>query len=795
MNKDFILTTDASGGALAFILEQKDENNREYVVSYGGRAIRPEEKNWNISELECLAVIVGIDTFKHYLSHRHFTVRTDHQALTSLTDKKEPAGRLARWAIKLQAYNYKVEHRAGSKIQNADAISRIDYSRMPVNTLDQDIEFDSNHLDSLFNPNDPASDQTQLSETNLNEKQTSLESNSQQNNQSTKEYTEITFEYSETPEVNNVETVADLHEIARLQRECEDFKHYVNYLGSQIVPEDKDLATLVTVTAENQFLLKDGVLYHVLTPRTQKVKDRNPDSLILQVALPKSERKAVLNAYHDCKAGGGHFGVKRTFAAIKQKYWWPNMYQAVSDYVETCDVCQRVKVVRNRYPVPLTPLPVEDVFSRIHIDILCSLPKTKEGYQYILLIVDSFSKWSEAFPLKTQEAKEIAHLLYNEIFTRYGAPRALVSDRGQNFLSKLVGALLELFDVKHYKTSRYHPETNATVERANSTLAQTLRAFISKDQQRWPSLLPSVMMAFRSTPCTETTGFSPYQLVFGREMNLPIDTSLVPKRSLPADVQQHMQQLLECLKLYRTCATGNMTSAQQQAKIRHDVRAKEPGFKVGDKILLKKEKIPQGQSAKLCDKSEGPFVIVEAGPNFTYKLRDCQTNKLTRTFINARELRLYRERQPEIDETHNAHQPVDLPQPDALPQPVDLPQPVAPQPVDLPQPDAPPQPVALPHPEPPKPINKHDGNQMDNSNHESEDPNDQAPIKKDMSNVRVIQAKRKGGKQRYRLEWPDGSRAWESESNVPKQAINVYLKTHTKNGRKRKRKFFIQPKP
>ena len=103
-------------------------------------------------------------------------------------------------------------------------------------------------------------------------------------------------------------------------------------------------------------------------------------------------------------------------------------------------------------------------------------------------------------------------------------------------MSKLISALCEYFEVKRTHTSSYHPETNATVERANSTLAQTIRTYIDKDHMNWPSLLPSIMMAFRSSPCTESTGFSPFQLLFGKEMNLPIDTSLLPKPTLNANV-------------------------------------------------------------------------------------------------------------------------------------------------------------------------------------------------------------------------------------------------------------------
>lgn len=96
---------------------------------------------------------------------------------------------------------------------------------------------------------------------------------------------------------------------------------------------------------------------------------------------------------------------------------------------------------------------------------------------------------------------EIANILYNEIFTRYGAPHVLVSDRGQNFMSKLVKALCKLFKVKRVHISSYHPQTNSTCERRNSTIVQTMRSYINKDQTNWPSLLP-IMIAFRAVPCT-----------------------------------------------------------------------------------------------------------------------------------------------------------------------------------------------------------------------------------------------------------------------------------------------------
>ena len=128
MNKDFVLSTDASVGALGYVLGQVDNDDREYVIAYGGRAIRPEEQNWHSNELESRAIISGIEAYRHYLSHRHFTIYTDNVAMKWLMGKKEPTGKFARWIIKIQSYNFTIQHRKGTQNQNADAISRIDYS-------------------------------------------------------------------------------------------------------------------------------------------------------------------------------------------------------------------------------------------------------------------------------------------------------------------------------------------------------------------------------------------------------------------------------------------------------------------------------------------------------------------------------------------------------------------------------------------------------------------------------------------------------------------------------------------
>ena len=125
-DKEFTLTTDASGVAIGYILSQRDNEQREHV---GGRALHKAERNYPIWELEGLAIIEGIKSDHPYLANSHFTVVTDHMALKYLMSVKADTGRIARWALALQGYDFTVVHRKGLVNRNADALSRRAYEQ------------------------------------------------------------------------------------------------------------------------------------------------------------------------------------------------------------------------------------------------------------------------------------------------------------------------------------------------------------------------------------------------------------------------------------------------------------------------------------------------------------------------------------------------------------------------------------------------------------------------------------------------------------------------------------------
>ncbi len=156
------------------------------------------------------------------------------------------------------------------------------------------------------------------------------------------------------------------------------------------------------------------------------------------VVVPTALQGVILNCYHNEPVGGGHLGTQRTHDKIILKYYWPTLYKDVETFCKTCEGC-----ATKRDPIPKTRMPLHPIpaptcpFQLLSIDILGPFPITEEGNRYILLFVDLFSKWVEAFPMKNISAKTIARIFVNEIACRFGPPEKLLSDCGAQFKSEL----------------------------------------------------------------------------------------------------------------------------------------------------------------------------------------------------------------------------------------------------------------------------------------------------------------------------------------------------------------------
>ena len=152
-NNPFELHVDASDSGLGYILGQV-QDGKEVVIAYGGRTLTAPEKNYSVTERECLALVEGVKHYHVYLLNNEFTAYADHNALKYLMSVKNPAGRLARWALELQKYNFTIKHRPGVKNANADALSRIPHTVLALDSpgLQTDCIFESQRRDSELIP-------------------------------------------------------------------------------------------------------------------------------------------------------------------------------------------------------------------------------------------------------------------------------------------------------------------------------------------------------------------------------------------------------------------------------------------------------------------------------------------------------------------------------------------------------------------------------------------------------------------------------------------------------------------
>jgi len=158
----------------------------------------------------------------------------------------------------------------------------------------------------------------------------------------------------------------------------------------------------------------------------------------------------------------------------------------------------------------------------VSLDIVGPLPVTNRGNKYLLTFVDHFTRFCEAIPIARQDTETIAREFVIRIITQFGIPKKLLTDKGANFTSALIKETCKLFKIRKLQTSSYHPQANGICERIHKLLIDMLSHFVRKDAKNWDEYVPYAVMAYRAMPHCSTK-HSPYYLVFGRDMRLPIE--------------------------------------------------------------------------------------------------------------------------------------------------------------------------------------------------------------------------------------------------------------------------------
>ena len=282
------------------------------------------------------------------------------------------------------------------------------------------------------------------------------------------------------------------------------------------------------IWAEWELLELRGVLYLRSPEGTSPAKSR--------MVLPQGLIKDALSEVHDGPAGA-HLGSMKTLRKMKNRFWRPGLTKAVPRYCSSCLTCAKCKSVP-KPKAPLHPIPTGNPMQRVHIDIFAPLPRSRSEKRYIMTVQCSFSKWAEAFSIPNQRATTCARVLVKTWVCRYGVPDSIHSDQERNFESQLFEEMCHLLEINKTRSTAYHPEGNGQIENLHKTLKSMLKARVEDDPQSGDEHLDYCMMAFRSS-VHSSTGHTPFELMFGREMRIPLPIRAGPKsmkgttRSLP----------------------------------------------------------------------------------------------------------------------------------------------------------------------------------------------------------------------------------------------------------------------
>ena len=584
-NNEYILDTDASAYAIGGVLSQVQEGV-ERPLAFASRCLNDAEKNYCVTRRELLAVVYYITKeFRHYLLNAKVKVRTDHGCLIFLKTLKNPCGQMARWIERMAPFEWSIEYRPGSRHGNADAMSR----RLCDDTCKQcnkTLAKEAQSVRCLF----------------VGPK---------------KRKGRLFRGYKRRAE--------DLKNVANIQRSWDK---------ESLIQDTKDDPVLSILLS-----WKSKPPWDIVSPLSDEVKyyrsifdnwKRDPDGLLwyrwlnkttrtfsYKLIVPRCRQQTILSHCHDSPVAG-HFGEKRSIFTLQRlPVFWYRFKHDMRMYCRTCDDCLRCKPLHRKGKAAMASFQVGEPLQRMAIDIAGPFHESSDGNKFIMVVMDYFTKWAELIPIPNHTAKTCAEELVLKVFARIGIPRFLHSDQGRDFLSKLFSETCKLFQVERTRTTPWRPQSNGMVERLNRTVASTLKQYVNDDQTDWDKWLPLVAMAYNGS-VHSSTGHSPFYLMYGRPMMMPLELVLpTPDEEnvqLPQEdsVDHFIRKLLDSMRHVFNLVRTNLGRALELQKRQYNKKRWLKHFYPGQGVWLYNPRRKVGRTPKLDSGFEPyPYAIVQ----------------------------------------------------------------------------------------------------------------------------------------------------------------------------------------
>ncbi|XP_028106474.1 protein NYNRIN-like [Camellia sinensis] len=279
-----------------------------------------------------------------------------------------------------------------------------------------------------------------------------------------------------------------------------------------------------------------------------------------------------------------------------------------------CEKCQKFAHQIHQLARDLLPLTSPWQFALWGLDIVGPLPAAPGNRKFFIAATDYFTKWVEAEPLATIKEKDVKKFVWQNIITRFGIPRALVSDNGTQFDGKLFRGFCEELKIKFYNSTPAYPQSNGQAEASNKTILDGLKKRLEKAKGKWAEELPNVLWAYRTTP-RRSTGKTPFTLAYGMEAVIPLEIGMptIRSESFQPDLNNEaVASELDLAKERRERALVHIAAYQQELSKKYNKAVHPRLFKVGDWVLRKVlgNTVVQGEG-KLGANWEGPYKLFQ----------------------------------------------------------------------------------------------------------------------------------------------------------------------------------------
>ena len=486
-----------------------------HPITYASGLFRGSQLNWATLTKEAYAIYMSVKKLTYYLEDADITLMSDHLPLKKFLEKNTLNSKVNNWAIEISQYRIKFQYIKGIKNTLADTMSRLINitPEIQAEPEPEGMEYGYYHFPEL----EPIKMKKNMHNTTLHHIQAMEEETSP----------------IPDPQMQNPLTNKDLQDVQKQDSFC---KRIIEQLKTG------------KMKSGVPYYLEDNILKRYITDNKQRFET---------IVVNKSCAPILLKIAHDEM---GHNGSARTYMLLKRMYYWKGMKPQIYTYVKQCKTCQQHNIVpvqytKGHFQVPKSPMEF------ISMDLIGNFPKSQEGNVYALTVICMLTGYTFCIPIPNKSGPTIIKAYIDNIYTKYGASRKILSDNGSEFKNDLFAMVAKELGVEYRCYSPpYHPQSNGRIEGFHNFLKACMSKHIAPTKE-WDEVVHLACAAYNFFP-NEHSKESPFFLMFGRDPRIPLQKMFSPKLRYLGDDENVLS--LEALKKIYYLVAQNLKMARER---------------------------------------------------------------------------------------------------------------------------------------------------------------------------------------------------------------------------------------